>query len=499
MRKNLLTIGFAGLFVVMAKADSLRIGDDAPAIRVTNWVKGDALDLRDAKDKNVVVVEFWATWCGPCIASMPHITEVQKHLADKGVRVIGVSKEDPNNSLEKVETFVKENGEKMGYTVAFDKYGDTFDSYMKAANRNGIPCTFIIDRNGKVAWIGHPMNMDEPLADVVEGTHDLQRNRIVYDLNERFSGIRYGQLKATDEEAAATLGGLLAFQGEDASTWMMAAGYYESKENDAKAKEAYKKAFALAGDDASLMERFAQSAMGMASDPEFRSMLVKAARVAAAAKPDDRNTQLTLIAALTAAGEVDEAMGTARKALTAAAGNAVALYQLASRLADPKLEGRCGDVALQAIEEVLKLEPENLRYMTTKMQILAICKQDYKGAENIARYIVEKSSTLQDAGTLNSIAWNMLTMEGMKGHFNQAALLAAEKCDLLSEGKNWAFVDTLALAKFETGAVDQAIELEKKAIELAKTAGVKDLSSLEEPLARFEAEKALKSTTHTDK
>jgi thiol-disulfide isomerase/thioredoxin len=155
------------------KATTLTVGDRAPALKVDKWVKGEP--VTEFQSGKVYVVEFWATWCGPCVKSMPHNTEVQTKFKDKGVTVIGVTSEDPNNKLSGVEKMVKDKGdEKMGYTVAWDSGRKTNEAYMKAANEPGIPCAFIIDKQNRVAWIGHPMYMEEPLEKIVAGKWDLQ-------------------------------------------------------------------------------------------------------------------------------------------------------------------------------------------------------------------------------------------------------------------------------------------------------------------------------------
>jgi thiol-disulfide isomerase/thioredoxin/uncharacterized protein (DUF736 family) len=154
---------------------TLSIGDTAPAISVDHWVKGGAID--GFEDGQVYVMEFWATWCGPCISSMPHLSGLQEEYGDS-VKIIGVSSE---KNIETVTGFLAEtntrdnmlNDARMRYTVAVDPDRSTSDAFMKAAGQNGIPTAFIIDANGKVAWIGHPMGMDEPLAEVVNGTWDM--------------------------------------------------------------------------------------------------------------------------------------------------------------------------------------------------------------------------------------------------------------------------------------------------------------------------------------
>lgn len=158
-----------------SETNTLAIGDDAPQLSIDHWVKGGAID--DFDENQVYVIEFWATWCGPCVSSMPHMSSIQDEYGDT-VKIIGVSSE---KELETVTNFLsktntrdgKVNDDRMRYTVAVDPDRTTSTSYMKAAGQNGIPTAFIINGSGQVAWIGHPMGMDEPLAEIVDGTWDL--------------------------------------------------------------------------------------------------------------------------------------------------------------------------------------------------------------------------------------------------------------------------------------------------------------------------------------
>ena len=147
---------------------TLKIGDPAPPVRATKWLQG--AEVKEfAKDK-VYVMEFWATWCGPCIVMMPHMGELQAMYKDKGVTFIGFTKKDQNNSLEKVQALVAKRGPKLGYTFAYADDAETYDAWMKASGRGGIPNCFVVDKAGKVAYIGHPMYLDVVLPKVVAGT-----------------------------------------------------------------------------------------------------------------------------------------------------------------------------------------------------------------------------------------------------------------------------------------------------------------------------------------
>ena len=153
------------------KKPTLKVGDRAPALSEGKWVKGDPVS--EFESGTVYVIECWATWCGPCIAAIPHVTELQKKFEGKVV-VIGQNMWETDPS--KVEPFVKAQGDKMGYRVVMDEpsgqNGHMAKTWMAAAGQNGIPCSFIVDQDGKIAWIGHPMAMEPVLEKVVAGKWD---------------------------------------------------------------------------------------------------------------------------------------------------------------------------------------------------------------------------------------------------------------------------------------------------------------------------------------
>jgi len=187
-----------------AKADkpaiTLKVGDKAPAISVEKWVKGSPVNAFEPG--KFYVVEFWATWCGPCIQSMPHLSKIQKSHKDK-VTIIGMTSVDPNNSLTKVEEMVAAKGDGMAYTVAWDKGQATKDAFFRAAGQNGIPCSFLVDDKGTIAWIGHPMYLDIPIEMMVAGKWDAKAGAESIAKAEKAVNEVWSKARSSPKEALA--------------------------------------------------------------------------------------------------------------------------------------------------------------------------------------------------------------------------------------------------------------------------------------------------------
>ncbi len=147
----------AGFSPILQDEPALKVGSNAPAIEGLEFVQGEL-----AASPKVRVVEFWATWCGPCLQSIPHINELYQAQRSKGLEVLGIS----NEKREKVEPFVRKRSGQMSYTVAIDPEKKMSQAFMQAAGKNGIPCAFVIGTNNKIVYIGHPM--DEEFARAVK-------------------------------------------------------------------------------------------------------------------------------------------------------------------------------------------------------------------------------------------------------------------------------------------------------------------------------------------
>jgi thiol-disulfide isomerase/thioredoxin len=157
-----------------AQSPSLNIGDPAPPLRLSMWLKGSP--VQRFEKGNVYVVEFWSTWCKPCIAAIPHLSTLATEYKDR-VTIVGVDiYEETTTSIEKVKAFVDSMGHRMNYHVAAEDSDFMVFGWFKASGEQGIPKSFVIDQEGRLAWIGHPKGgLDDVLSKIVNNDWDIEK------------------------------------------------------------------------------------------------------------------------------------------------------------------------------------------------------------------------------------------------------------------------------------------------------------------------------------
>ncbi len=151
---------------------TINIGDPVPALKIQKWLKGKGISRFETGQ--IYVVEFWATWCKPCIAGMPHLSELaRKYIKD--ISVVGISiLERAGTPLSKIDSFVASMGNKMDYTVGMEEDKLMAEHWLRASGEQGIPKAYIVDRQGRIAWIGLPRSLDRVLPLVISGKWDIE-------------------------------------------------------------------------------------------------------------------------------------------------------------------------------------------------------------------------------------------------------------------------------------------------------------------------------------
>ncbi|KAF1025253.1 MAG: Thiol-disulfide oxidoreductase ResA [Acinetobacter bereziniae] len=163
----------------MSKIELL-VGDIAPHFPTLEFIKGQPISAFESG--RIYVLECWAPWCRPCIDAIPHISKLQKKYPK--ISFIGVAVWEAN--INDVHQVVSDMGDQMDYRVAYntievnEKEGDVPRNWLRPAGEEGIPTAFIIEQTGKIAWFGHPNEIDTVLEKLINNEFDIVEAAQVY-------------------------------------------------------------------------------------------------------------------------------------------------------------------------------------------------------------------------------------------------------------------------------------------------------------------------------
>jgi thiol-disulfide isomerase/thioredoxin len=319
----------AGSTLALAAEAKLKVGDPAPKLQTGKWVQGDPVN--QFQKGKAYIVEFWATWCGPCRASIPHLNEIYTKYKDKGLIVIGQDCWEQDET--QVAPFVKKMADKMTYRVALDdkagsKNGKMAETWMAAAGRNGIPSAFLVDTHGMIAWIGHPMALQEKvLEDVLADKFDVHKAAAAYELEQQneaktrtaWMKVNRAMQQKNWDEATAQLGEVEKSVPQDQrdSLDMVRFNILLGKEDYAQAYELASRISEAHAENAMLQNDLAWQ-IATAEGIKERNLNVAetiARRANAAAKGQDPNVLDTLARVLFMQGKKEDALSLQRKAV----------------------------------------------------------------------------------------------------------------------------------------------------------------------------------------
>lgn len=177
LNSSLFALGCAAVFVMSAgmpllaaspekKENKTLASEDAlPVLSLDGlpevWLQG--TPVKEWEKDKVYIFEFWATWCGPCLAAMPHMEQLHQAFKDNPrMQIIGVNVMD-RKSPESLKEFLKNRPAPLTYTMAVDVDGKkTREKWLAPLNVDGIPHAFAV-RNGQLIWRGHPGKLSEEI------------------------------------------------------------------------------------------------------------------------------------------------------------------------------------------------------------------------------------------------------------------------------------------------------------------------------------------------
>jgi thiol-disulfide isomerase/thioredoxin len=176
--KNMLILFLVGLCLsVKAQTKTgLQVGEKAPQILVSDWIENAPKDKSFAN--KFIVLEFWTTWCGPCLASVPHLNELQNEFkAQSDLMFVSMT----NEKVEKVQKLLKRVP--FQSIVVTDVSNQTQKNYSEHGDGLvGLPSTILIDKNNVIRWVGIPTGLTKKiLSDFVNNQLNSPKQMVVMD------------------------------------------------------------------------------------------------------------------------------------------------------------------------------------------------------------------------------------------------------------------------------------------------------------------------------
>lgn len=448
----------AGLTLAAAlPGQDLLVGDAPPPLAIIQWVEGPRVELPGADAPEIVVVDIWPEADRISRARCAALSFLGQRFSDR-VRIVGVCNDSPSE----VERAVLRLGPSVTFSVARDRRGTTMGSYIVGAGMRSPPVSFVVAR-GRLAWIGRRTDdLGDVLGELCADAYDLE-----------FAIARAERRAALDRAVGDKDTAVMLSIAEELRqlrpdhAWphtleLRTLRRYGAPDDDAA--EAYEEALAALSDDPAQLGAYVYDAVmpsgtfGAARREALRDLLGNANL----RPPRHRKlfaAQFWILSELSP----QEATGSAALWLECVKGDPGQCLDVAQALSSRGADTPYLHLAVQAVDLAVRADPEAREAHLIRFELLAHQMEDLAGARESGTKLVKLTS--HDAAWLNSFAWGLLTTPANKGRFNELALFAAEAMTEIPGWKVYHRLDTLALAKFENGFIDEAIKLQREALE----------------------------------
>lgn len=456
-----LTAASLGAQVPTVRVHDLRpldIGQPAPSLEGLEWLRGDPIDVTTGR---IHVVEFWTPTCPLSRMAIPKLTKLQRAYDEDEVLVVAIVPKRFERKQATVENFLAEWSGRIDFAVAYDKNDTVSSAWLDGARIGGYPVAFVVDEQGRIAWIGSPLG---EMARVVEridaGEFDLKTAASVAKLERDLAKARARQDRGA---VLRTTRQWIAIEPHRATPWIarfevLTKNLADTDNALACTREALKR---LARNPHELAQFANEALFAVDSAVECHKLGLEACERAFAVDEDDPRLALAYFSALAATQSFEPAAAMAKTTLVLAEDDAELLATLPHHFL-ARHGSRFAKHALAAIRRVIELEPDDVQHDAIEFSILAMVMQADAEAQKVGERILVKAKS--DVEFLNHFSWKLVDQASLRGRFDRLALRAAELVSARPNGDDWMFVDTLARCKFLNGYIEQALELQDRAL-----------------------------------
>jgi thiol-disulfide isomerase/thioredoxin len=284
-------------FAVLPSWADVNVGDH-PQLQFTDAIGKQPVDLQSLSGK-MVVVDFWASWCGPCMQEAPHIVQINQKYAPQGLQMIGISLDADRAAMDGV---IKDKG--FAWPQYFD--GQAWQNRIAQAwGVNSIPQTFIISPQGEVLWRGHPAEIDAALdkamkdhpPQLVDPQTAAQANQTLDQVEAALATSKFAEaikLLGQFPVAAKADGKIAAREDADAKQLDAAADAALAQADSLAASQKYVEAVAQYKSLVTAMQGTDEGKKAQASLNKLRAEPAAASALAASARDDSANVALEM-------------------------------------------------------------------------------------------------------------------------------------------------------------------------------------------------------------